>query len=248
MDFGPEAWIVCPEFRLRGRVDEIRRAPDGAIEIIDFKTGPIWDDAGKIAASHALQVGVYALAVERVLSGARVRPYLEGEELVRVPWDEQERARCGGMVAEAMSAFPPGESRAALSLARPGPWCRGCRLRPVCNGYLDAAPRWWQNGDETPSRLPLDIWGSIRRTGGAHGLVAVEIEDAAGRHVRIEGLGAERGLDEAGVGDDVFFFDLKPAEAPVLDGAWLHPRNFHEVPPDGGLRFERARSLQVYRA
>lgn len=247
VDVGPEAWVVCPPLRLRGRADHIKEAADGAFEISDFKSGATLDDEEKPLTHHALQVGLYALAVENVID-VEVRLYMEGSDRVRVPWTEEARQECVETLRAAMEEFPAGEDRAAEELARPGWWCRGCRLRPTCPNYLADVPKWWHNGGDVPRPLPWDSWGTITDIQVHDAVAKIEIVDAAGRSVRIEGIDTAREVADLNVGDEIFLFDLMPTEPTIHHGARLQPRNFHELPPDGGLRLRRARSLQLYRA
>ncbi len=247
VDVGPEAWVVCPALRLRGRADHIKRTADGVFEISDFKSGTIVDDEERPLISHALQVRLYGLAVENVIDRARVRLYIEGGERIHVTWTEDTRQECAEMLHAVLEEFRPGDDRAAQELARPGTWCRGCRLRPTCSAYLAQVPKWWHNGGDSPRPLPLDSWGTIRNIEIGAAVATMEIVDGAGRSVRIEGVDVTRGVADLGVGDHVFLFDLMPTEPTIYHGARLQPRNFHEMPPDGGLRLRRARSLQLYR-
>ena len=114
--------------------------------------------------------------------------------------------------------------------------------------YLDMAPRWWPNRSGHPRPLPLDVWGTVRSLRRDDKGVTVGLEDPAGREVRIGGVDPERGLSDAREGDTLYLFELEATEPRIHHGARIHPRNFREVPPDGGLRLQRARGLQVYRA
>ena len=247
VDIGPEALVVCPRLRLRGRVDEIRQASDGAFEMSDFKSGTMLDDEETPLKRHVLQLGLYALAVEKVIE-VEVRLYIESRDRVRLPWPGELRRGCEEILCRASNDFPAGESRAAVELARPGRWCRACRLRPTCPKYLADVPKWWPNTGGVPRPLPWDTWGAITSIQVGNAVATIEIVDAAGRSVRIEGLDTARGMTRLNVGDEIFLFDLVPTEPTIHHGARLQPRNFHELPPDGGLRLQRARSLQLYRA
>jgi hypothetical protein len=247
LDVGPEAWVVCPTWRLLGRVDEVAEAEDGALELSDFKSGVIVDDEGELLEHHAVQVRLYALAVEALAPGRPVRIYLDGAERLQVPWTADVRASCAEEVGEILSRFRTGAVLAANDLAQPGTWCRSCRLRPGCSAYLEAAPTWWLNRGDAPRPLPWDVWGVIETARRDDGTLTLEIRDAAERAVRVEGLDVRRGIGALNAGDRVYLFDLKPTEPTIHHGARLQPRNFHEFPPDGGLRLERARALQVFR-
>jgi RecB family exonuclease len=247
LEVGPEAWVVCPTFRLLGRVDEIMEADDGALELSDFKSGVVSDDEGDVLEHHAVQVRLYALAVEELATGRLVRIYLEGAERLQVPWTPDVRASCAEQLGEMLGRFPAGAVLAAKDLAQPGTWCRSCRLRPGCSAYLETAPTWWMNVGNAPRPLPWDVWGAIETVQMEGGTLTLQIRDSAERAVRVQGLDLRRGIGDLNAGDGIFLFDLKPTEPTIHHGARLQPRNFHELPPDDGLKFERARALQVFR-
>ena len=247
MEFGSEAWIVCPSLRIRGRVDLITEASDGALEISEFKSGVILDDNENPIERHTKQVRLYALAAECVFPKRPIRIYLEGSERINVPWTDEIRLSISAELKEMLDRFPANAEHSARELGRPGTWCRGCQLRPICSSYLDAAPDWWMNTGNPPRPLPLDVWGKVQDLKRENETFTLEVVDSSGRIIRIEGLDPVRGIGTLQTGDLVYLFDLEPSEPLVLHGARIHPRNFHELPPDGGLSFERARSLQVYK-
>lgn len=59
----PFAFYLKNKLRVTGKIDRIDRLPDGTLEIIDYKTGNI-DSA--IKSSYKFQLGIYALAAERI--------------------------------------------------------------------------------------------------------------------------------------------------------------------------------------
>ena len=246
VEFGPEARVICNSLRLRGRADHRRKAVDGSVEISEFSSGRIFDDSGEPKPRHLVQLRLYGLAAEHV-TGAEVRLYLEDSERTAVPWDEGLKQSLAEDLAGVHDEFPPGTVHAAETTAHPGTWCRFCRLRPVCSRYLRAAPDWWPNSVGALRPLPLDVWGRVSETQSVGQHVNIELIDAAGRFVRIEGLDPIRGVADLRAGDEVYFFDLKATEPTNHHGDRVQPRNFHELPPDGGLIFERARGLQLFR-
>jgi hypothetical protein len=225
----------------------VTKTTDGAIEVVDFKSGTIVDDGEEPLQRYATQVWLYALAIEKVLGTPPVRLYLEGGERVPVPWNIDVRESCTQLLTDVLDEFQQGDALSASEVGRPGPWCRLCRLRPCCPAYLDAVPKWWPNNGGAPRPLPLDVWGTVRDIRASAGGVTVEIEDCAGRSVRIEGLDERRGVDELDAGDAIYFFGLEATEPMIHHGSRLQPRNFHEMPPDGGLKLRTATALQVYR-
>ncbi len=249
IEFGPEAWIVAPSLRLRGRVDQIARHADNAVEITDFKSGVVLDDDDRPLERHVDQVRLYGLAVESVLDGPReVRLFIQGRERFAVEWNDQFRQECVLDLDDILGGLPANAKLDARELGHPGSWCRSCRIRPVCPAYIGVAPSCWRDRGRTLRPLPLDVWGRVKDVSLVAARVRIEIIDPAGRSNFIEGLDPRRFLDEhLGPGDELYLFDLEPTEPTVQHGVPIHPRNFHELPPDGGLRMSQARSLQIYR-
>ncbi len=112
---------------LSGRVDLIREADDGRLEIVDFKTRA----RGGLAVTHAdLQLRLYALACEDRLGGSvgHLTVHLLADDVVeRFPWDDrgrQEVRETLDRVVEGIANrhFPPS----------PGPHCEACEFRQLC--------------------------------------------------------------------------------------------------------------------
>lgn len=245
LEFGPEAWVVCPELRIRGRPDRVT-AEGMTVEVSDYKSGIIVDRDGHLLRRHALQLGVYALAVEALAPGRPVRLQVDGRDHVEVPWDAEARDTTEEEWGKLLEELPAGQTIPARDLARPGRICRGCPLRPGCTAYLAQAPSWWPNRPESPRPIPLDVWGIVASLDRDGSLGSCAINDAGGRRVRIDGLSWVRGFDGVDIGDRVLFFDLESTELTRIHGVRIQPRNFHEWPTDGGLTLRRARRLQVY--
>lgn len=111
---------------LQGRVDLMRESDDG-LEIIDFKTGGL---PGKYGVDPKLQLGIYALAVEKNL----VRPInhvtfysLKENKAASFPWNE-----------ELQDCTEREISRAAAGIGRrnfhptPGKHCADCEFNSIC--------------------------------------------------------------------------------------------------------------------
>jgi len=59
-------------FRLRGYIDRVDRATDGRVRVIDYKTGGPWGYAEALRDGTRLQLPLYAVAAEQVLSLGKV--------------------------------------------------------------------------------------------------------------------------------------------------------------------------------
>ena len=68
-----EPVLLDEGIRLRGSIDLVERAPDGALRATDHKTGKAWAQKGTVIGGGAtLQPALYALALEKLFPGTRV--------------------------------------------------------------------------------------------------------------------------------------------------------------------------------
>ena len=111
---------------IRGRIDRIDRLQDGAVRVIDYKTGTPKDQR---AADMSLQLSIYAMAVAQMNLAAR--------ELVLVNVQDNSQAASFRTPKQLESARAEIEE-AAEGIARgefdptPGQHCRWCDYRNVC--------------------------------------------------------------------------------------------------------------------
>ena len=241
---GQEARIVSLRWRLHGRADQVVEAPGGPLEIVDFKSGRLYDDEGNLLPESTTQVRLYALAAQES-TDSPIRLFLEGSERLEVLWDQREREDTISFLQPVLSDLPQGIEASAPGLASPGRQCALCRIRPQCKRYVDAAPILWRDLD-IAGHLPLDTWGrivSIRRNGEVQD---VEIRDPNGDLMVVRGLDISRWGDLLQLDGRIHLFGLESTEDRRSHGSVNRPRNFHELPPDGGQRLRRARSLLVF--
>jgi hypothetical protein len=244
LEDGEEALIVAPQVGVRGRVDCLRVPTRGPIEIVDFKSGELTDEEGGLKADATLQVRLYALAVEELTGGRPMKLELAGSQRFSVAWGARQREETARFVGSLFSETPRGGLANAADIARPGVHCRLCRVRPVCGTYLEAAPRLWTG--TTGIRMPLDVWGRIEEQKAEGVGLKAWLRDPSDRLVVISGVDPRRGLQDLAPGARVYFFNLEATEDPRAKGRRSHPRNFHELPSDGGRRRRRAAELQVF--
>lgn len=245
LEMGDEVWLVAPMLRLRGRADRIEQTTAGTLDIIDFKSGRLHDEEGQLLPDATLQVRLYALAAKEA-GAVSVRLFLEGDERYPVPWDGAAQDATRALLEAVSESFPTGRTFGAWERAEPGPHCRGCRLRPSCERYLQWAPSAWPHPMRPGEELPLDVWGELSHVAPGSGGDKVELRDPNGKLVIVDGLSPSRGLDAVALGETVYFFDLERTEDRRAHGRVVHPRNFHEHPPDGGKRLRQARGLQIF--
>ncbi len=110
-----------------GRVDLVREAEDGSLEIVDFKTRA----RGDLALTHAdLQLQLYALACEDRLDGrvGHLTVHLLADDVVeRFPWDDRGRHR----IQETLDRVVRGIASRDFPPA-PGIHCQACEFRQLC--------------------------------------------------------------------------------------------------------------------
>ena len=235
---------MSPQWRLAGRADQIVTAPDGHFEVVDFKSGQLFDEEGELLAELAMQVRLYALAAEESTSQP-IRLFLEGGERREVPWDHGERVDVSARLQEILSDLPQGMHRNAAELASPGPQCVRCRIRPQCQRYLDSAPTLWRD-PRIAGFLPLDTWGrvvTIEQSGAAQ---AIELRDPNNDLIVVRGLDTDGWANPLQLDDSIYLFGLERTENRRSHGLVSRPRNFHERPPDGGRRLRRAEAPLVF--
>jgi hypothetical protein len=123
-----------------------------------------------------------------------------------------------------------------MGLATPGSVCHGCAIRHVCSAYRNSAPAWWRSFPPTIERLPDDIWGTLVEVLPKPGASSVDLAliDAAGRHVRVDGVDVRHDAFAVPASSRVWLFGLQASARPRgYDGKRFHPRVFHELPRDG---------------
>ncbi len=117
---------------LRGRIDRIDVAPDGAFMVIDYKTGSSRSNLADISAGKALQLPLYIRAVETLtgLPGAAGAYYTlrRGEIRIRpVFWDADRRDHFAGYPVTRKNAIEDVRALVDASLARVGEYLHGIR-------------------------------------------------------------------------------------------------------------------------
>lgn len=244
VDIGHEAWIVWPDGRLRGRADRVESHRE-KIRVTENKSGAIYDRNGSLVEGIAVQVGLYALAIES-LTSKQVETVVRQDAAVVVPWDDAARKRIRGLLDQQLAGLQEAAVLGASDLATPGASCRRCTFRTVCSKYLSEAPHLWLS-PATSGRMPLDVWGTLRRLEEAPDAIRVELRDDVGRLVVVDELSRGWGLQDARIGDRIFFFDLE-ADEDRQHAERVQPSNFREGAPAKGSTRRRAYGLRVFRA
>jgi hypothetical protein len=244
VDIGHEAWIVWPEGRLRGRADRVESHP-GRFRVTENKTGGLFDSDGTLIEGIAVQVGLYALAIES-LTSAQVETVVRQDAPVVVPWDDAARTRIRVLLDQQLAELPEAAVLAASELATPGTSCRRCTFRSTCSKYLSEAPQLWLS-PTTSGRMPLDAWGTLEKLEETPDAIRVELRDDVGRLVVVDELSREWGLQDSKIGDRIFFFGLE-ADQDRQHAERVQPSNFREGAPTKGSTRRRAYGLRVFRA
>ena len=221
---GVEVGVCSPKLRLLGRIDRLTEAHD-VIEVIEYKTGSILDRDDNIYLHHQQQLGMYALMLESAFPKQQIRLYIEGDDRYEVEWNQQVRSDRLQELEELDARLPTHGPLAARELGAAGQHCERCSLRPCCSVYQDHAQAAWTNSD-LDYLLPADVWGRIENLETYEGKLAWRIRDAAGRRVRIAGVGASR-YSHCKPDDYVYLFDLKRHGSPPRHKRFAHPAGFY---------------------
>jgi len=131
IDAGRPETLRSERYRLVGRPDVVRRAPDGRRIPVEAKRRSA--PAGGPFRSHVVQVWAYCLLLEEV--DGRPPPfgvvrYADGE--FRVPWTRAAREE---LLAIRRAVGAPYDGRATPSAGR----CGGCRWAPGCDARFPGA-------------------------------------------------------------------------------------------------------------
>jgi RecB family exonuclease len=234
--FGPEVWLSSRALRLRGKADLISRTTDGAIEIVDFKTGGVSGPNGEIKDEYVLQLQAYALLLRERTESTPLRLVLDNGERTRIPSDGGALNLARERIEEFTSQFPKSSAVRARDVAHPGSECGSCGVRPSCAAYLDAAPGWWVDVPDEIDFEPLDTWGETARVGESETGLTVHLKDQAGRSVKIDRLDPAHGVTRNSVGKEIWLFNLcADNRRRGFKGQRPHPRLFHELPGSDGV-------------
>ena len=219
--FGRERRVDVPELRLSGRPDLVELV-EGTVHVTDLKSGRVLH-GGEPRREHTWQLWLYALMLESLEPGVRIRLWLQGAERSEVSWTDRERAATRRRLDDLLVRLPAGHLVEAAELASPGAHCRLCRVRHRCVRYRTEAVTWWGRTSSVRPVAPYDTWGEP--TGGPLPSGPADdrraFRDAAGRTVLVAGAS----WVSFAPGERAWFFGLLPDETP-LHGRHVHPRNF----------------------
>ncbi|RZT86360.1 putative RecB family exonuclease [Pseudonocardia sediminis] len=156
---------LTPDLPLRGYLDRLDVAPDGAIRVVDYKTGASPHEYGELRAMFQLKFYALAVLLMRGVVPAELRLlYLaNGESLTYSP-DADELHRFATLLqaiwAAVQRAAPDGDFR-----PNRGPACRSCDHKAVCPAWDGTPPPYpgWPTG-------PVDV--GIGPAPGAAGTMA----------------------------------------------------------------------------
>jgi hypothetical protein len=242
---GSEVPLYVPELRLAGRPDRLERRPDGIINVIDFKTGPIFGIEGRVKEQFILQLYLYALMIEAIDHGVSPRLWIQGTQLIELSWNIEVREETIEKLEGVATTLPENKFLDARMLAETGPQCFRCRIRHRCPKYHDVASNWWLETSISKKVAPFDIWGRVSRVYKQGGTAdQIEIKDAAGRNVRITGLNSRFKYMDIAPGKEIYFFGLQPSENFRSHGIFKHPQNFHGSAPSNA--WADALQLKIY--
>ena len=188
---GSERWLESGKLGVAGRVDFILREAEGIFRIVDFKTGKIHDDDGRVKRGYLLQMAAYARIVEHIDPAANIQLELVGRtETWSSLFDPALRSMIDAVLAILQAKLPLGKEVMREEVAVIGEHCLRCASRPSCRTYNTALssrvapiPRSW-------ARDSFDVHGRVLEIRDEAGLFTLRFEDAAGGRARIVGIPA----------------------------------------------------------
>lgn len=140
---------------LRGVIDRLDEAPDGALRVVDYKTSSAVRESGEQRA--LFQLRLYALALWRtrgVVPSVLQLVYLgETSEMVRYEPDEQDLLATERKIDAVWAAIEESRRTGVFEPNR-GPQCSWCDYKPHC-------PAW--GGTLLPLPAPPTRWERLRR-------------------------------------------------------------------------------------
>jgi hypothetical protein len=205
----------------------------------DFKSGNALGRDGEVKPAIQLQLRSYGLMILDVHPKASVRLVVDDGDEHDIVFDATAQLQAQEEIQGIIARVPSPGAAEATALATPGPCCHGCPIRHICSAYRETAPRWWRNFPSEIERLPDDIWGTLVEILPKPGASSVDLVlmDAAGRHVRVDGLDVRHDAFAFPTRSRVWLFGLQSSARPRgYDGKRFHPRIFHELPRDGHER------------
>jgi CRISPR/Cas system-associated exonuclease Cas4 (RecB family) len=202
---GPELQLKTLDGKIAGKVDFIRDNGFG-IEIIDYKTGAIFEDDGVIKADYKVQLKIYAGIYHEVydeLPSKLIVVGLNGEEYF-IDFTKNE---CAELLLGARKLFDDINSciknkNSSELFAQPSlDNCKYCQYRPACQKY-------WQN--MPASGLFCDLRGKVKDIVPVlNGTISIVL-DNDNVDIRIRGINKDcHKFYNFIIGDDVMVFNLR---------------------------------------
>lgn len=135
---GRERRLESVALDMAGRADEIYRAANGNIRIVDFKTGTIHDSEGNPKRNYVLQLAAYGLVIRELDPSVDITLELlgKGEQWISALEPSTVQA-ASQLLADLRTALPRGHSVSAADLACIGEQCASCAYRPSCPVYRE---------------------------------------------------------------------------------------------------------------
>ncbi len=130
----PFDFVLDVDTLIRGRIDQINRLADGALEVLDYKTGRPRDERN---AKKSLQLSIYALAAREMLDAApqRLTFYnLTTNSAVSTMRSDKQLERARDEIDGVADNI-----RAGNFPAMPGFHCKSCDYRPLCPEHETSA-------------------------------------------------------------------------------------------------------------
>jgi len=210
-----EYWLRSVVHGISGVVDHLEMLADGSIRIVDWKTGRVTDDSGRIFDSYRLQMTAYRMVAEELWPGRQVSTWLYDGVMNEIKGEAADTAQ----VLEACHAVTQLKSpQMAFELASVGGHCFSCQLRLVCPAYRRLGPDGiWNSVDAERPPHSIDLAGSVESVVRAAGDVVVKLNSSRNKttsQIRFSGFRFE---PDAWLGKEI----------QVFNAVAILPRNAH---------------------
>ena len=117
------------------------------------------------------------------------------------------------------------------------------------NSVIRIAPSWWKEIPADVGSIAPDTWGKLTSHETVGTSVNVELNDAAGRRVKVRGLRMRPGLSDLKVGAEIYIFGLeRTGSGRGWNGRPFQPHAFHEIGADPQSRSDWTTTVFLGRA
>jgi PD-(D/E)XK nuclease superfamily len=132
-----ELYVVSDELSLRGQIDRLEILANGIVRIIDYKTGEVLDDEGKVKREYLMQLAAYEAICRRYWPDAQFELSLDNGVEVIVEINNGIRNEFQKKLNSLRTSIShlAGQQVSATSYESLSSGCLDCPIRHTCNSY-----------------------------------------------------------------------------------------------------------------